>query len=91
MSARTGLCPDWCVTDHSEHPLTETDNLITHQAMPHAFGMIVTRTDCPDEGTVGVPALRVALDLELATWEQAADLARSVLDAFGYLDGAAEK
>ncbi|MBU2662855.1 hypothetical protein KOI35_04975 [Actinoplanes bogorensis] len=48
----------------------------------------VTRTDNRDEGTVGVPNLYVRIELELTTWEQAAELARTILDGFGYLDGA---
>jgi hypothetical protein len=46
------------------------------------------RTDCPQEGTVGTPNLYVRCEVELTTWEQAAELARTILDGFGYLKGA---
>jgi hypothetical protein len=48
----------------------------------------VSRTDVPQEGVIGVPSVYVQAELELTTWEQAAELARTILDAFGHLAGA---
>jgi hypothetical protein len=91
-------CPDWCTDDHRADD--ERDDLITHMGDDHTDGTVrslldghrldirVARTDCPSEGTVGVPSLYVRCEVELTTWEQAAELARAILDGFGYLKGA---
>lgn len=97
-------CPDWCTFDHTgDDPADPIENLILHMGDDHTDGSVrkmldvhegskldirVARTDCPSEGTVGKPALMIRADLELTTWEQAGELARTILDAFGYLLGA---
>lgn len=89
------ICPDWCVADHVRDRAAyegegtgEVMDLVTHEAAPMPFGLYVSRTDCPNEGRVGEPVLRVVLEVELKTWEEAAGLARAILDGFGYLQGA---
>lgn len=91
-------CPDWCVIDHIHDD--ERDDLVLHQADDHTDGSVrkllddqdfdirVSRTDCTSEGRTGAPTLRVTAEIELTTWHQAAELARTILDAFGYLEGA---
>lgn len=91
-------CPDWCTFEHDDG-VADFD-LVTHMGDDHLDGtgrklldghkleIRVARTDCLPEGTVGVPNLMVTCDLELTTWEQAAELARAILDGFGYLNGA---
>jgi hypothetical protein len=76
-------CPEWCISAHRN----ELD-LITHEAMEHAPGISVMRTDCPDEGRIGKPVLYVAVELELSTWEDAGRLAHAILDGVDYLIGA---
>lgn len=91
-------CPDWCTDDHG--PVDVRVDLITHMGDDHTDGTVrrlldattldirVARTDSPLEGTVGAPNLYVRCDVELTTWQQAAELARTILDGFGYLEGA---
>lgn len=98
--ARPDDCPDWCVIDHIHDD--ERDDLVLHQADDHTDGTVrkllddqdldirVTRTDCTSEGRTGTPTLRVTTEIELTTWEQAAELARTILDGFGYLAGAGQ-
>jgi hypothetical protein len=45
-------------------------------------------TDRQSTQPVGAPALLIRADLELTTWQQAAELAHAILDGFGYLAGA---
>ncbi|MEV6306494.1 hypothetical protein AB0M02_44300 [Actinoplanes sp. NPDC051861] len=71
-----------------DHGIDETTRDLLHAHEGSQLDVRVARTDCPQEGTVGVPALMVRADLELTTWEQAAELARAILDSFGYLKGA---
>ncbi len=89
--------PDWCTYEHGED-VAEFD-LVTHTGDDHTDGTVrklldgrveirVARTDSQDEGTVGTPCLLVVCELELTTWEQAAELSRTILDGFGYLAGA---
>jgi hypothetical protein len=93
--------PDWCTVDHAADD--ERDDLVLHQGDDHTDGTVrrllgvgsgsvldirVSRTDCPSEGRTGLPTLTIRADLELTTWEQAAELARAILDGFGYLPGA---
>lgn len=90
-------CPEWCILDHAQDDAR--DDLILHQGNEFHPGerfaptgdrlsIRVSRTDCPAEGSTGVPALAVSGELYLETWEQAAELAHAILDAFGYLQGA---
>lgn len=90
-------CPDWCTLDHR----TDVDeSAVLHLGDDHTDSTVrklldvhegstldvrVARCDNNDEGTLGTPNLMVRCDLELATWEQAAELARTILDAFGYV------
>jgi hypothetical protein len=90
-------CPDWCVYDHDGE---ERDDLITHLGDEHTDGSVrdlldahrldlrVARTDDRHERTIGTPNLYVRIEAELTTWEQAAELARTILDSFGYIEGA---
>lgn len=70
----------------------QTDGVVRRMLLGETAGYTldirVARTDCPQEGTIGTPALLVRTDVEVTTWEQAAELARSILDGFGYLKGA---
>lgn len=91
-------CPEWCVVDHSTDDVR--DDLVLHHGDDHIdgtvrklfgngnLGVYVARTDSLTERTTGTPALLVRADVELTTWEQAAELARTILDGFGYLGGA---
>lgn len=90
-------CPEWCTFDHRADDVR--DDLISHMSDDHTDGSVrelldarvdvrVARTDNLWEGTVGVPNLYVRVEAELTTWEQAAELARTILDGFGYLAGA---
>lgn len=91
-------CPDWCTLDHAEDD--PRDDLALHQSDDHTdsvtrrlldahqLSVRVSRTDDLTAGQAGAPALTVHLDVELTTWEQAAELARTILDGFGYLHGA---
>jgi hypothetical protein len=91
-------CPEWCTTDHGHDDLR--DDLVLHQGDDHTDGVArtlldahqldlrVSRTDNLTDGTLGMPALYVRVEAELTTWEQAAELARLILDGFGYLKGA---
>lgn len=99
---RTALaCPEWCTIGHAEDD--DRGDLALHMGDDHTDGYArrllnvhegskllarVARTDDLAKGTAGVPALLVTADLELTTWEQAGELARTILDAFGYLEGA---
>jgi hypothetical protein len=95
---RQCVCPDWCVLDHAQDD--RRDDLVLHQGDDHTDGTVrklldpdrldirVSRTDCPAEGMLGTAALYVTTEVELTTWEQAAELARTILDGFGYLKGA---
>lgn len=96
VPTRTALCPDWCLLDHTDDD--PRVDLILHQDDDHTDGITrkllgehtnirVSRTDCPAEGRIGEPALYVVVEAELTTWEQAAELARAILDGFGYLKG----
>lgn len=91
-------CPDWCLFDHTTDGVA--DDLVLHLGDDHTDGTVrdllnvhsgskldirVGRTDCPPEGRTGTAALLIQADLELTTWEQAAELARTILDGFGYL------
>lgn len=91
-------CPDWCLEDHSTDDARDdlvlhmggehTDGYVRKLLDPHLLDLRVARTDCPSEGRTGTPNLYVRAELELTTWGQAAELARTILDAFGYLHGA---
>lgn len=96
-AAKPADCPDWCVIDHIHDD--ERDDLVLHQGDDHIdstgwkllgedLSIRVSRTDSTAENTTGTPVLYVAAELELTTWEQAAELARAILDGFGYLKGA---
>jgi hypothetical protein len=93
-------CPDWCTIDHATDD--ERDDLVLHMGDDHIDGVgrklldgkldiRVARCDDTEAGTRGVPNLYVRADLELTTWEQAAELARAILDGFGYLNGAEQR
>lgn len=101
VSQPADSCPEWCLLDHTADDVR--DDLVLHQADDHTDGSVhrmlgvpaqhvldvrVSRTDCPSEGTTGTPALLIRADLEVTTWEQAGELARTILDGFGYLQGA---
>lgn len=89
-------CPEWCTVDHSEDD--NRDDLVLHQGADHVDGSVrklldphqldvrVSRTDLPSEGTAGTAALYVRAEVEITTWQQAAELARVILDSFGYLE-----
>lgn len=91
-------CPEWCTIDHSTDD--ERDDLVLHTGDDHTDGTVrrlldasklhihVARTDSLTESRRGAPALLVHADVELTTWQQAAELARSILDGFSYLQGA---
>jgi hypothetical protein len=91
-------CPDWCTIDHAEDDAR--DDLVLHQGGDHTDGTVrkllnpdtlditVCRTDNVGEGRPGAAVLQVYADVELTTWQQAAELSRTILDAFGYLEGA---
>jgi hypothetical protein len=82
-------CPDWCTLDHSDDdPADPIYNLILHTSDAHACGLRVSRTDCPQEGRIGTPSLAGRIDVELTSWQEAAELAHAILDGFGYLEGA---
>jgi hypothetical protein len=97
-ASRRADCPDWCVIDHIHDD--ERDDLVLHQGEDytdgtvrtllggHEFDVCIARTDSLTEGRIGTPALRITAEVELTTWEQAAQLARTILDAFGRLQGA---
>lgn len=96
-------CPDWCAYDHAagddprdglvmhlgnEHTDGTVRRLLgAGPGIGSELDIRVVRCDCPSEDTVGTPSLHVRADLEVTTWEQAAELARTILDAFGYLQG----
>lgn len=95
---RPDTCPAWCTVDHSDDkdPLElrlhlgdeHTDGTVRDLLQVHTGSTIdirVARCDNPDEGTVGTPNLMVRMDLELTTWEQAAELARTILEAFSFV------
>jgi uncharacterized protein DUF6907 len=98
MLERRGDCPEWCTLDHRGDDVR--DDLILHQGDDHTDGSVrklldgtrldirLSRTDSLTEGTVGKPSLYVQCEVELTTWEQAGELARTILDGFGYLQGA---
>lgn len=101
---RPAGCPDWCTFDHAEDD--ERDDLALHMGDDHTdstvrdlldvhqgskLRVVVARTDDLSADTRGTPALLVTADLELTTWEQAAELARAILDGFGYLNGAEKR
>lgn len=94
-------CPEWCTLDHGEDDAR--DDLVLHLGDDHVDGTVrrllevhdgsklaiqVARCDDLSTGTVGTPNLMVRADLELKTWEQVGELARTILDSFGYLEGA---
>lgn len=91
-------CPDWCTYDHrTDDGLVDdvlhtgddhTDGSVRKLLDPHRLDLRVARVDQPAGRTVGKPILYVQAELELTTWEQAAELARTILDSFGYLKGA---
>lgn len=80
-------CPDWCVTEHTHDLRNPVDNLVLHEAPPLATGIRICRTDCPDEGRVGEPVLYVAVELELGTYQEAAEFAAAVLNGIFQLLG----
>lgn len=92
-------CPEWCTTSHTVDEF-EDQQLISHLGADYADGTVrklldahalsvqVARTDDLSEGTTGTPNLYVRCELELTSWEQAAELARTILDGFGYLKDA---
>lgn len=89
-------CPEWCVIDHTEDDAR--DDMVLHQGADHVDGAVrklldahqldvrVSRTDVPADGTIGTAALYVRAEVELTTWQQAAELSRVILDSFGYLE-----
>jgi hypothetical protein len=97
--SRPAYCPDWCTLTHDQDD-DERDGLALHMGADHTDATVrrlldahhlelqVARTDDVDEGTLGKPNLYVRVEVELTTWEQAAELARTILDSFGYLHGA---
>jgi hypothetical protein len=92
-------CPEWCVVDHAEDD--PRDDIVLHTGDDHTDGTVrklldaqrldirvtSTTSTLPDEPDT-TPTLNVRVDVELKTWEQAAELARAILDGFGYLMGA---
>jgi hypothetical protein len=88
-------CPEWCTFDHGDDDVR--DDLVLHQGDDHTDGVArklldahqldlrVSRTDNLTDDTVGRSALYVRVEAELTTWEQAAELARTILDGFGYV------
>lgn len=96
-------CPDWCTFDHRQDDERDdlvlhqgadhVDGTVRKLLELYPDGgakldVRVSRTDDAAAGTVGVPNLYVRCEVELTTWEQAAELARTILDGFGYLKGA---
>lgn len=98
-TAEAPECPEWCTTDHAGTD-DDRDDLVLHMssnhvetrvkelADAHQLDIRVARTDFPSDGTSGVPNLYVRYEVEVTSWEQAAELARMILDGFGYLEGA---
>lgn len=89
-------CPDWCIEDHREDD--PRDDIVLHRGGDHTDSTVrrllaATQLDIRIVSTTNVlptepgtaPTLNVRVDAELTTWEQAAELARTILDAFGYL------
>lgn len=97
--ARISDCPEWCTLTHD---LADDlrDGMALHLSADHTDGTVrklldahqlevqVARTDILSEGRAGTPNLYVRCEVELTTWEQAAELARTILDGFGYLKDA---
>jgi hypothetical protein len=92
-------CPEWCIVDHdADDP---RDDIVLHAGDDHTestvrklldahqldIRVVSTTNTLPTEPATA-PTLHVRVDAELTTWEQAAELARTILDAFGYLKGA---
>jgi hypothetical protein len=94
-------CPDWCTLTHDPED-DARDDLALHMGDDHTdetarklldahtLEVRVARTDVLSEGRTGTPNLFVRVDAELTTWQQAAELARTILDAFGYVPAGAE-
>jgi hypothetical protein len=90
--------PEWCTIDHAEDD--DRDDLVLHMGDDHTdrsvrtllnahrLSLRIAQADDVDAFLPGKPTLMVHVDVELTTWEQAAELARTILDGFGYLKGA---
>jgi len=95
-------CPEWCIEDHSADD--ERDDIVLHRGANHVDGILIgllpeehrhrldvrvtsTTNLLPDEEGEE-PTLYVQVEAQLTTWQQAAELARTILDGFGYLKGA---
>jgi hypothetical protein len=98
--AKISGCPEWCALTHDPEDDAHAD-LALHMGDDHTDDTVrklldgrvevrVARTDVLSEGTTGTPNLYVRCELELTTWQQAAELARLIVDAFGYVPGGAE-
>jgi hypothetical protein len=94
--AKVSGCPAWCTLTHD--PADDIrDDMALHMGVDRADDMVrelldehrvevrVARLDCLSEGKLGTPNLFVRVEAELTTWEQAAELARLILDGFGYV------
>jgi hypothetical protein len=99
-AAETPECPEWCTLTHDPDDDAcadlalhmgddHTDTTVRKLLDGHHLEVQVTRTDSLSEGKAGTPNLYVRCELELRTWEQAAELARTILDGFGYLEAGA--
>ncbi|MEU4618857.1 hypothetical protein AB0G04_02600 [Actinoplanes sp. NPDC023801] len=103
--AKVSGCPAWCTLTHDpiddardgmalhmgdDH----TDDTVRKLLDAHTLQVRVARLDVLTEDLVGerigTPNLHVHVDVEVTTWQQAAELARTILDAFDYVPGGAE-
>jgi hypothetical protein len=96
LLARVSGCPAWCTLTHDpEDDIRDdmalhmgddhTDDTVRKLLDAHTLEVRVARLDVLSEGRTGTPNLHVRVDAELTTWQQAAELARTILDAFDYV------
>jgi hypothetical protein len=101
LLAKISGCPEWCALTHDVEDDARddmalhmgddhTDDTVRKLLDAHALEVRVARLDVLSEGRTGTPNLHVRVDAEVTTWQQAAELARTILDAFGYVPAGAE-
>jgi hypothetical protein len=98
--AKFNTCPAWCTLTHDpEDDVRDgmalhmgddhTDETVRKLLDAHTLEVRVARLDILTEdlagSPIGTPNLHVRIDAELTTWEQAAELARVILDGFVYV------
>lgn len=103
--AKANACPAWCTLTHDPEDdardgmalhmgYDHTDDTVRKLLDAHTLEVRVARLDILTEDLAGertgTPNLHVRIDAELTTWQQAAELARTILDAFDYVPGGNE-